>query len=437
MDPNSPAIPLPPSWPDHVKSAFLNALGMAHMGMACVRGWCANSPVTEVGLRGEDERLRSEVELLREELRIKDARMARVSARRRPRYAPADRLAILELKACRGWNEQEAASAFLISVATIAGWLKRVDEKGTAALIQVVRPVNRFPDFVDHLVQRLKLSFPAMGKLRIAQLLARAGLLVAVSTVGRMPKRPPASPPSPASEPGCDALTKTEATVRTVTAKYPGHVWNVDLSVVPIGGGFWVSWIPHALAQSWPFCWWVGFVLDHFSRRVVGFSVFAREPTGQQVLEMLERAVERVGQAPKYTVTDQGPQFWSEYLAWCERHGVKPRYGAVGQHGSIAVIERFFLTLKSEAMRVIMVPFTLAEMRAELMSFVGWYDAHRPHQSFGGRTPAEVYEKLERADQRVGSGAVTPLTSGKPLALKVSYLEGRKHFPIFELRAAA
>ena len=97
MDPNSPAIPLPPSWPDHVKSAFLNALGMAHMGMACVRGWCANSPVTEVGLRGEDERLRSEVELLREELRIKDARMARVSARRRPRYAPADRLAILEL----------------------------------------------------------------------------------------------------------------------------------------------------------------------------------------------------------------------------------------------------------------------------------------------------------------------------------------------------
>jgi transposase InsO family protein len=126
--------------------------------------------------------------------------------------------------------------------------------------------------------------------------------------------------------------------------------------------------------------------------------VFLKQPTGQQVSEMLDRAVERVGQAPKYTVTDQGPQFWSDYLAWCERHGVKPRYGAVGQHGSIAVIERFFLTLKSEAMRVIMV---------------------------------------ERADQRVGSGPGTPLTSGKPLALKVSYLEGRKHLPIVELKAAA
>ena len=100
-------------------------------------------------------------------------------------------------------------------------------------------------------------------------------------------------------------------------------------------------------------------------------------------------------------------------------------------------IERFFLTLKTEAMRVIMVPFSLAAMRAELAAFTGWYDANRPHQSFGGRTPAEVYEGLERADQRSGSGSVTPLTMGKPLALKVSYLDGRKHLPVVELRAAA
>ena len=74
MDPNLSSVPLPPSWPDHVKSAFLNALGMAHMGIACVRGWCANSPVTQVGLNGDNERLKSEVELLREELRIKDSK---------------------------------------------------------------------------------------------------------------------------------------------------------------------------------------------------------------------------------------------------------------------------------------------------------------------------------------------------------------------------
>jgi transposase InsO family protein len=427
----SSAIPLPRNWADHVKSAFLQALGMAHMAMAQVRGRCTDS----VAANADNERLRSEVELLREELRIKDARMARLPARHRPRYSPTDRLAILQLKASRGWNEQQAATGFLISAATIAGWLRRVDEKGTESLVRAPRPVNRYPDFVDHLVQRLKLSFPAMGKVRIAQLLGRAGLLLAVSTVGRMVKRSSSTPPPPTSEPGPEA--SSAGVVRTVTAKYPGHVWNVDLTTVPISGGFWVPWIPRALAQSWPFCWWVGFILDHFSRRVVGFSVFAKEPSAEQVCHMLDRAVERVGRAPKYTVTDQGLQFSGRYLQWCERHSVKPQYGAVGQHGSLAVIERFFLTLKIEAMRVIMVPFNLAAMRAELLAFVQWYDAHRAHQSFGGRTPAEVYKGLGHSDQRATKTSAGLFSSGKPLALKVSYLEGRKHLPLVELSAAA
>lgn len=432
MDPNSSSVPFPPNWPEHAKSGFLCALSMAHLGMAHIRGWCGNSPVTQVRLKAENERLRSEVELQREELRIKDARMARVPARHRPHYAPADRLAILQLKASRGQNEQQTANAFLISAVTISGWLKRIDEQGTDALVQISTPVNRFPDFVAHLVQQLKLSFPAMGKLRIAQLMARAGLHLAATTVDRIVKRPPWPAPSPAGE-----TTTKEGPARTVTAKYPGHVWNVDLTTVPTGGGFWVPWIPYALRQSWPFCWWVAFILDHFSRRVVGFSVFAKQPTGQQVCEMLDRAVERVGRAPKHTVTDQGPQFQNDYREWCERHGVKPRYGAVGQHGSIAVIERFFLTLKSEAMRIIAVPFRPAALRAELTAFVGWYDAHRPHQTFGGRTPAEVYEGLERFDQGDANGAPTRVDLDKQVSLHVSYLEGRKHLPIVELRAAA
>ena len=89
MAQSSCTIPLPRSWPNHVKSAFLHALGMAHMAMAHVRGRCAGSGVAEVSLNADTERFRSEVELLREELRIKDARMARLSARHRPRYSPS------------------------------------------------------------------------------------------------------------------------------------------------------------------------------------------------------------------------------------------------------------------------------------------------------------------------------------------------------------
>jgi hypothetical protein len=122
MAPNLSSVPLPRGWTDHVKSAFLQVLSMAHMAMAHVHGRCADSSETEVTVTAGNERLRSEIELLREELRIKDVRMARIPSRRRPRYSPVDRLAILQLKASRGWNERQTAGAFLISAATVASW---------------------------------------------------------------------------------------------------------------------------------------------------------------------------------------------------------------------------------------------------------------------------------------------------------------------------
>ena len=56
-------------------------------------------------------------------------------------------------------------------------------------------PVNKFPEFVGHLVQRLHTLCPTLGKKKIAQIqiLARAGLHLGTTTVGRMLKQ---SPPS-------------------------------------------------------------------------------------------------------------------------------------------------------------------------------------------------------------------------------------------------
>jgi len=51
--------------------------------------------------QGDDTQLRQEVALLREKMRIKDARMLRIPAQRRPHYPPIERLAILELRAAR------------------------------------------------------------------------------------------------------------------------------------------------------------------------------------------------------------------------------------------------------------------------------------------------------------------------------------------------
>ncbi|HBK80450.1 MAG TPA: hypothetical protein DDZ83_12420, partial [Nitrospinae bacterium] len=54
-----------------------------------------------VRLAAQNERLREECSLLREEIRIKDARMDFITPHRRPRYGPCERMAILELRAAR------------------------------------------------------------------------------------------------------------------------------------------------------------------------------------------------------------------------------------------------------------------------------------------------------------------------------------------------
>ena len=47
-------------------------------------------------------------------LRIKDARLVRIPPRNRPHYPPAGRLAILALRAARGWNTSQTAARFLV-----------------------------------------------------------------------------------------------------------------------------------------------------------------------------------------------------------------------------------------------------------------------------------------------------------------------------------
>jgi len=61
---------------------------------------------------------------------------------------------------------------------------------------------------------------------------------------------------------------------RVVTAKRVNHVWHIDLTTVPTGAGFWAPWLPFAPPQCWPFCWWPAVVIDHYSRRAMGFSAF-------------------------------------------------------------------------------------------------------------------------------------------------------------------
>jgi transposase InsO family protein len=415
LDRREPKVALPKEWPRVAKSAIVHAIALAHLVVTHVRGWCADSPLKRVRLASECERLRSEVAMLREELRIKDARLGRIPPRNRPHHPPTERLAILALRAARGWNTSQAAARFLVESATIASWLQRIDEQGPDALVRTPAPVNRFPDFVVDIVRRLRATFPTMGTMRIANMLARAGLHLARTTVRRMLKQRSLQPtPAPSDAAPVPAEPKK---ARRIISRGPNHTWLVDLTVMPTSAGFWVPWVPCALLQRWPFCWWIAVVIDHFSRAVVGHAEFKQQPTAARVLGVLGRAVRRAGRAPKYVVSDQGPQFRDEYIAWCARWGVRPRFGAVGRYGSIAIVERFILTLKDEGLRRIVVPLGQSEMLAEVEALVGWYNGCRPHMGLAGATPSEVYcgRRPARAHPRFELRAGYPVRRGDRL----------------------
>ncbi len=178
-----PTIPLPKNWTGHVKSAMLHVIALAQYALTYSRSWAADSINTRVLQAAEIDQLRQEVLRLKEENRIKDARMALIDPQQRPHYPPPERLSMLELRAARGWSLEQTARVFLVTGPPIASWTRRLDEEGPDALVQIPSPVNKFPEMVTAVVQRLKVLCSSMGKAQIAQTLARAGLHLGVTTV--------------------------------------------------------------------------------------------------------------------------------------------------------------------------------------------------------------------------------------------------------------
>ena len=442
----TPKIPLPSGWNQKVRSAVLHVRSLAQYTAVYTRSWAADSANQRVRLKADLDRADQENALLGEEMRIKDVRLARIDPHQRPHYPPTERMAILELRAARGWSLEQTARVFHLSAATVASWMKRLDEEGADALVQLREPVNRFPDFVRYVVQRLRTLCPSMGKKKLAQTLARAGLHLGTTTVGRILKEKPAPTPQ--------AAKKAESAGRVVTAKRPNHVWHVDLTLVPTQMGFWTSWFPFALPQRWPFCWWVAVVVDHFSRRAMGIGVFAKRPDCRTVCVSLGQMVRRVGTAPKYIICDKDGIFdCPAFRRWVERKGIAPpRYGAIGEHGSIAVVERFILTMKNGSTRRYLVALRRETFRGELVAFIDWYNEYRPHTTLGGKTPEEVYHNRYPANRKPrieprerwprGSPCAKPQTliAGKPgqrFEMVVSFHKKQRHLPVVKLNRAA
>jgi hypothetical protein len=85
---------------------------------------------------------------------------------------------------------------------------------------------------------------------------------------------------------------------------------------------------------------------------------------------------------------------------------------------------------------------SLSGMRREIRLFTAWYNTERPHTALAGRTPQEVWSDRARRRRRLEPRTKWPhrqrrRSRGDKFTLGLSYIEGRKHLPVVELRSAA
>jgi len=112
----------------------------------------------------------------------------------------------------------------------------------------------------------------------------------------------------------------------------------------------------------------------------MGFAVFRQEPTLVAVRAFLGGSMAAAAAVPKYIICDRGKQFDCDaFRAWCKRKGIRPRFGAVGKHGSIAVVERTILTIKLLLGQLVLIPLRRDAFRRELATIVTWYGLFQKH----------------------------------------------------------
>jgi transposase InsO family protein len=266
--------------------------------------------------------------------------------------------------------------------------------------------VRRYSDTVHHLVQTLA-AIGLGGYRTIAQTLARAGWRIGKTTVARYLKEPrhPAPPP-------------LKTLKRAVKARFPHHVWHLDLTQVQgfLGGA------PFSLAA----------ILDNFSRMPLAWRLFTKPVNAEDMCVLADAACTHYGK-PRHLIVDKGGEFTAEgFRELVQASRVNLRYCSSDNHRANSRLERCWRSLK-ELLRLgpLSRALTAAEVEHDVRFAMTYYAYFRPHQGLGGATPAEVYFGLEPAHR----GAVQPprgRLGDPPVAapVRIEFLDGDHRFPI-------
>jgi len=220
----------------------------------------------------------------------------------------------------------------------------------------------------------LKREGEDVGKGRVQRLMRQAG----IQGAKRRGKPWRTTKPDPAAQ------RRPDLVERDFSAEGPNRLWVADLSYL----------------RSWEGNLFFAFVIDAFSRRVVGWQLAPHMRT-DLVLDALRMALaRREGGADVELVhhSDRGSQYTSiDYAQTLDDHGVLASVGSVGDAYDNAMAESFVDSFKTE---LIADRSWRSQSQLELavVEYVAWFNNDRLHESLGDVSPVE-FEALYVAQE--------------------------------------
>lgn len=173
--------------------------------------------------------------------------------------------------------------------------------------------------------------------------------------------------------------------LRDKVIDHPNQVWCADITYIPVRRGF----------------LYLVAIMDWYSRKVLAWRLSNTQDRSFCV-EALEEALHTHG-VPQIFNTDQGSQFTSsDFTDVLKRHNIDISMDGKGRWMDNVFIERLWRSLKYEC--VYLHGFDNgSQARQKITEWMQHYNHDRPHSTFNGQTPDEVYH------QTSGMGNITQL----------------------------
>jgi len=310
-------------------------------------------------LRDMVDQLKMQVSILQKRIKKKQ---------KKPRHTLREKLFILWQMETFQIPRRRVTEYFGIARSTLYRWLHKIEDQHQSS-----SPANKTPMEIASLIWEITKSNINWGRIRIANQLALLNIFISASTVRNILNRPipRKAPVSPATSKKSEEKTES----RSIPAWYPNHVWSIDTTIV-------LSW------GLWPI--YVFVAIDHFSRKVMSVTPL-EGPNAGWIIEALGNAIKKHG-APKHIISDQAKVFiGGAFAELLNNWNLKPRFGAIGKHGSISVTERVIKTLKYEWLKRVPIIKGFDHLTMLCEEFKCWYNSWRPHMTLEGFRPDDIY----------------------------------------------